>query len=66
MRTLYIRWLLPIVAILIVATFLMLSPLMITHAAGVANSSTYTTTSTTSTPQPTTPAMDPMGKSGGR
>lgn len=57
MRTLYIRWLLPIVAILIVATCLMLLPLMTTYAAGVANSSSYTTTAT---PEPTTPAMQPM------
>lgn len=39
MKMQYIRWILPIVALLLIATVLVLSPLVMTHAAGTTDPS---------------------------
>jgi hypothetical protein len=51
MRKQYIRWILPVVALLIVTTILVLGPALFSHAAST--TTTTTTTTTTKTPTPT-------------
>ena len=50
----YLRWLLPIIALLIMATLLVLGPALFTHAAGVKGTNTGTSSqpviTTSSTP----------------
>ncbi|GCE25580.1 hypothetical protein KDA_10640 [Dictyobacter alpinus] len=52
MRKQYLRWILPILALLIMATVLVLGPAIFSHAAGVKTVSPTTTPITTPTTTP--------------